>query len=112
MGFLQSRGQAALHTPAGALRKAHAIVQSVSHTYRAKELELISFAMSSKVKLAAKTGIKAEDFGFIVKLLDGMVSHLQKEGDDDATHKGYCEKEFAKAEAEGKSVEEEKVQKE
>merc|ERR1719390_587088 len=68
--------------------------------------------MTSKTKSAEKNGFKASDFALIGKLLDDMVVRLGKESEDDASHKEYCEREFAKSADETKSVEETMTQKE
>merc|ERR1719353_931715 len=67
--------------------------KSTSHQ---TQLSLIASALKSK----------AVDFSKITEMIDGMVSVLGKEQEDDDSQKSFCEAEFAKSAAEKKETEE------
>merc|ERR1719456_783766 len=95
VGFLQKKD-----TKASKLVKAQTILAGAADIYKSQPLILLSYSMSSKVKLAAKTGVKEQNFGMIMKMIDQMLGILEREqGDDDKEH-SYCEDELEKSEDE------------
>merc|ERR1719421_758889 len=87
-GFLQAR-----NSRSNKLLKAQALITSATQIYRSRPLQLLAYSMSSKLRLAKKSGNKA-DFTEITKMIDGMVEVLTKEGADDEKHKAFCTDEF------------------
>jgi DNA repair exonuclease SbcCD ATPase subunit len=87
-GFLQAR-----NSRSNRLAKAQALITSATQIYRSRPLQLLAYTMSSKLRLAKKSGNKA-DFTEITKMIDGMVEVLTKEGADDEKHKAFCTDEF------------------
>merc|ERR1719421_1366176 len=87
-GFLQAR-----NSRSNKLLKAQALITSAMQIYRSRPLQLLAYSMSSKLKLAKKSGNTA-DFTEITKMIDGMVEVLTKEGLDDEKHKAFCTDEF------------------
>merc|ERR1719199_1906353 len=53
--------------------------------------------MRSKLRLAAKTGAKAQNFGMIMKMIDQMLAILKREQGDDDKEYEYCEAELEKS---------------
>jgi chromosome segregation ATPase len=78
------RAQAILETLAGRKGMPHS-----------RELGLMLYALSSKLRLAHKG--KVQNFGEIIKTIDGMVALLGKEQKDDDKQKGWCQGELDKA---------------
>jgi len=99
VGFLQAK-----QGKASALTKAQTILSAAALKFDSKPLALISFSMRSKIKLAAKTGVKAQNFGMIMNMIDNMVKILGEEQDEDDKHKEYCEAEFDKSGDEEKAT--------
>jgi len=87
-GFLQAR-----NSRSSKLLKAQALITSATQIYRSRPLQLLAYSMSSKLKLAKKSGNTA-DFTEITKMIDNMVEVLTKEGLDDEKHKAFCTDEF------------------
>jgi len=100
VGFLQAqlttKGEKGVH-------KAREILKSLALTYKNSGLELISFSLESKVRVASKNGVEVESAG-VSQMIDGMVELLKKEGDDDEKQKSYCSSELDKAAEEKSSV--------
>merc|ERR1719324_325115 len=94
MAFLQS----SRHTASKPLR-AQAVLQSLvrMNSGHKTQLNLMLYAMSSKLKLANKHGHKMQKFDEIVKMIDDMVVLLGKEQTDDDKQKEFCRDEFDKA---------------
>jgi len=99
VGFLQAK-----QGKASALTKAQTILSAAALKFDSKPLALISFSMRSKIKLAAKTGVKAQNFGMIMNMIDNMVKILGEEQAEDDKHKEYCEAEFDKSGDEEKAT--------
>jgi len=102
MGFLQSK-----QAQSSKLQRAHALVETAAQKFKTVPLELLSFNMGVRVKMAQR--VKNQDraqLPILNKLIDDMTSHLTTEGEDDAKHKSYCEAEFEKGEAGVKSAQE------
>jgi len=99
VGFLQAK-----QGKASALTKAQTILSAAALKFDSKPLALISFSMRSKIKLAAKTGVKAQNFGMIMNMIDNMVKILGEEQDEDDKHKEYCEAELDKSGDEEKAT--------
>merc|ERR1719217_441769 len=87
-GFLQAR-----NSRSSKLLKAQALITSATQIYRSRPLQLLAYSMSTKLRLAKKSG-NAADFTEITKMIDGMVEVLTKEGADDEKHKAFCTDEF------------------
>jgi len=94
MAFLQS----SRHTASKPLR-AQAVLQSLVRmkSGHKTQLNLMLYAMSSKIRLANKHGHKMQKFDEIVKMIDDMVVLLGKEQKDDDKQKEFCRDEFDKA---------------
>merc|ERR1719262_1259132 len=90
VGFLQAK-----HTKASPLQKVQAILASAANTYRSQPLALISYSVSTQLKLASKTGMT--NFKMILEMIDNMMVILGNEQGDDDKSKDYCEREFEKA---------------
>merc|ERR1719456_2140074 len=92
LGFLQKKDN-----KADKVKKAYAILAGAADIYKSQPLVLLSYTMSSKLKLAAKTSMKEQSFGMIMKMIDQMLAILKREqGDDDKEH-SYCEDELEKS---------------
>merc|ERR1719265_1228803 len=87
-GFLQAR-----NSRSSKLLKAQALITSATQIYRSRPLQLLAYSMSTKLRLAKKSGNTA-DFSEIMKMIDAMVEVLTKEGADDEKHKAFCTDEF------------------
>merc|ERR1719484_520935 len=92
MGFLQKSAKSSNVLRAKGMLVSLAQV-SRSHT---TQLSLIASALKSK----------AVDFSKITDMIDGMVTVLGKEQEDDDSQKAFCEAEFSKSAAEKKETEE------
>jgi uncharacterized coiled-coil DUF342 family protein len=92
--FLQS----SRHTASKPLH-AQAVLQSLvrRNSGHKTQLNLVLYAMSSKIRLANKHGHKTQKFDEIVKMIDDMVTLLGKEQKDDDKQKEFCRDEFDKA---------------
>jgi len=99
VGFLQAR-----HAKASPVAKAQTMIAAAALKFESKPLALISYSMRSKIRLAAKTGMKAQNFGQILQMIDTMVGILGDEQAEDDKHKEYCEAEFEKAGDEEKAA--------
>jgi len=90
MGFLQKKSSASATLQARRIMKA---LQKVG-THQT-QLALIEYSLKAK----------AVDFSKVVAQIDGMVTVLGKEQEDDDTQKDFCDKDLAKSEAEKASTE-------
>merc|ERR1719456_541512 len=90
MGFLQKKSSASATLKARRIMKA---LQKVG-THQT-QLALIEYSLKAK----------AVDFSKVVAQIDGMVTVLGKEQEDDDTQKDFCDKDLAKSEAEKASTE-------
>merc|ERR1719262_100460 len=90
--------QQSRHTASKPLR-AQAVLQSLArrNSGHKSQLNLMLYAMSSKIRLANKHGHKMQKFDEIVKMIDDMVALLGKEPKDDDKQKEFCRDEFDKA---------------
>merc|ERR1719199_2332044 len=86
VGFLQTK-----HNKASPLQKVQAILAGAAQTYRSQPLALISYSVSTQLKL------KTTNFKMINEMIDNMMVILGNEQGDDDKSKGYCEGEFEKA---------------
>merc|ERR1719354_1127417 len=80
------------------VKKAIEMIQNAS-TSKNAALNLLSSAVVSKLKSNTKV-----DFTTVIKMIDDMVSLLNKEQADDETHKGWCEQEFDTSDDEHKDL--------
>jgi len=83
-------------------RRAQALINSAQEIYRSRPLQLLSYSMRIKLKLAHKRN--AADFGDVTKMIDGMVGVLSNEQKDDEKHKAFCTAEFDKSADESKAT--------
>merc|ERR1719271_1820295 len=90
MGFLQKKSSASATLKARRIMKA---LQKVG-THQT-QLALIEYSLKAK----------AVDFSKVLAQIDGMVTVLGKEQEDDDTQKDFCDKDLAKSEAEKASTE-------
>merc|ERR1719281_2231536 len=90
MGFLQKKSTMSATLKARRIMKA---LQKVG-THQT-QLALIEYALKAK----------AVDFSKVLAQVDGMVTVLGKEQEDDDTQKDFCDKDLAKSEAEKASTE-------
>merc|ERR1719395_12837 len=88
MGFLQKKSSESV------VLKARNILSSIKGTHQT-QLALIEYALKAK----------AVDFSKVLAQIDGMVTVLGKEQEDDDTQKDFCDKDLAKSEAEKASTE-------
>merc|ERR1719428_2212584 len=90
--------QQSRHTASKPVR-AQAVLQSLvrKNSGHKSQLNLMLYAMSSKIRLANKHGHKMQKFDEIVKMIDDMVALLGKEQKDDDKQKEFCRDEFDKA---------------
>jgi len=99
MSFAQEQGAfLQKSTSMSKTRRARHVLMSLAQVSRSHQtqLELIASALKSK----------AVDFSKITEMIDGMVSVLGKEQEDDDSQKSFCEAEFAKSAAQKKETEE------
>merc|ERR1719313_171363 len=91
--------QQSRHTASKPLR-AQAVLESLvrKNSAHKSQLNLMLYAMSSKIRLSSKHGHKFQKFDEIVKMIDDMVTLLGKEQKDDDKQKEFCRDEFDKAE--------------
>jgi len=97
VGFLQRA-----NSPASKVRKAKAILASIAGKSKSSKLNLILFALNSKLKLHGKG--KTQNLAGIIKMIDDMVVLLGKDQEDDEKHKEFCETEFEKSGDEKKAA--------
>merc|ERR1719324_1820817 len=90
MGFLQKKSGASATLKARRIMKA--LQKSGMHQ---TQLALIEYSLKAK----------AVDFSKVLAQIDGMVTVLGKEQEDDDTQKDFCDKDLAKSEAEKASTE-------
>jgi chromosome segregation ATPase len=90
------------NTKNNALVKARTLVNSVQKGFKTPALNLL--ANTIKSQLQSKSG--AVDFSTVLKMIDDMVALLKKEGEDDETHKKFCDGEFDSSSDEKKATEE------
>merc|ERR1719191_2448375 len=90
MGFLQKKSSTSVTLKARRIMKA---LQKVG-THQT-QLALIEYSLKAK----------AVDFSKVLAQIDGMVTVLGKEQEDDDTQKDFCDKDLAKSEAEKASTE-------
>merc|ERR1719235_1671847 len=90
--------QQSRHTASKPLR-AQAVLESLvrKNSAHKSQLNLMLYAMSSKIRLSSKHGHKTQKFDEIVKMIDDMVTLLGKEQKDDDKQKEFCRDEFDKA---------------
>jgi uncharacterized coiled-coil DUF342 family protein len=106
VGLLQESSTAA--TP---FKRAQAILATLATKkgmQHSKELGLMLYSLSSKMRLANKG--KTQNFGEIIKAIDEMVTILGKEQKDDDKQKGWCQDELDKATDEETSAKEKLAQ--
>merc|ERR1719178_578603 len=92
VGFLQAK-----HTKASPLQKVQAILAGATLQSNSKPLALLSYSITTQLKLAQKTGAKVQNFGMILGMIDNMLVILGDEQGDDDKSKEYCETEFEKS---------------
>jgi len=95
IGFLQAKGNAAME-----VHQAAALLQSVATSYRSSRLDLLAYAMRSKMRLGAKNGQHSSDFAEIQKMIGDMVALQRKEQQNDETHVEFCKEEFRTSDGE------------
>jgi hypothetical protein len=87
--FLQKGG-----AKANRLQKVQGLLAAGSK-FRSPQLKLLLFNLKSKIRMSQRQ--QAQNFDEIIKMVDGMVVVLTKEGADDEKQKGWCEGEFEKS---------------
>merc|ERR1719321_272242 len=98
-------------TAASPSKKAQAILATLAARKglpHSRELGLMLYALSSKLRLANKG--RVQNFGEIIKTIDGMVALLGKEQKDDDKQKDWCQGELDKATDEETAAKEKKAQ--
>jgi len=70
-------------------------VRKLAHQVKSADLARLASRMGS----AMQTGSGTNDFGKIKGLIADMIEKLEKEAQEDATHKAYCDKELAESNA-------------
>merc|ERR1719207_67605 len=103
VGFLQRA-----NSPASKVRKAQGILASISRNNKSSQLNLLLFALNSKLKLHDKG--KTQDLGGVIKMIDDMVALLGKDQADDEAQKEFCETELDKSGDEKKMATEKQAQ--
>jgi len=63
--------------------------------FRSPQLKLLLFNLKSKIRMSQRQQV--QNFDEIIKMVDGMVVVLTKEGADDEKQKAWCEGEFEKS---------------
>jgi septal ring factor EnvC (AmiA/AmiB activator) len=93
--FLQ-KGNA--QSKATAVSKARALITNTA--FKTPALNLLAHTLKSKLRTGSQV-----DFSSVLKMIDDMVTLLKKEGEDDATHKKFCDGEFDSSSDEKKATE-------
>jgi len=91
MGFLQSKESKSTR----GFHRARTIIENAAATYKSQELALISYSL------------KAKNAPGVAGMIDGMITLLKKEGDDDRKQKEWCEGELTKSGSDEASTTEE-----
>jgi septal ring factor EnvC (AmiA/AmiB activator) len=92
MNFLQAR-----RAPAARLQKAQALIASTVAADKSQPMGLLFFSLRSKMRVAEKGAV---DFTEINKMIDEMITILEKDNKDDATQRDFCVGELDKTERE------------
>merc|ERR1719272_2103777 len=92
VGFLQAK-----HAKASPLQKVQAILAGAASKSHSQPLALLSYSVSTQLRLAQKTGTQVTNFKMILGMIDNMLVILGNEQGDDDKSKDYCTAEFEKS---------------
>jgi len=96
-GFLQRNHKASK------LKRVQSIISTASQFYKNPQLDLLLYTINAKLK----TGDKSPDFSNVVKMIENMLTVLQKEQAEDEKKKHWCTGELVKADGEERMKQEE-----
>merc|ERR1719238_1006603 len=77
-------------------------VKDLAHKQNSRMLAQLASRMNTAVKLGSS---EQDVFAKVKGLINDMIAKLEKEAEDDATEKAYCDKEMAKTEAKHSELE-------
>eukprot|EP00746_Dinoflagellata_sp_MGD_P160602 gnl/MRDRNA2_/MRDRNA2_87446_c0_seq1.p1 gnl/MRDRNA2_/MRDRNA2_87446_c0~~gnl/MRDRNA2_/MRDRNA2_87446_c0_seq1.p1 ORF type:complete len:697 (-),score=219.62 gnl/MRDRNA2_/MRDRNA2_87446_c0_seq1:76-2166(-) len=90
------------HIASSRASKAQVILRKVAIKSASPQLNLMFLSLGSKIRLASTSG--AHKFQEVVKMIDGMITLLGKQQQEDDKMKEWCRSEFDKADDEEKKV--------
>lgn len=96
-GFLQRNHKASK------LKRVQSIISTASQFYKNPQLDLLLYTINAKLK----TGDKSPDFSNVVKMIENMLTVLEKEQAEDEKKKQWCTSELVKADGEERMKQEE-----